>query len=111
MTAVRDLAPVIAVATLDMHAFTVMEHVGYVVMGRWARANVQCACRNTMVRPHDMPVGMAVRVAPMMGVGMTMRNAVAVVHVVGLETPTPAVVVPRVSHRMRRCDRRQSKSE
>ena len=32
MTAVRDLAPVIAVATLDMHAFTVMQHVGYVVM-------------------------------------------------------------------------------
>lgn len=111
MSTVRDLTPVVALAALNVNAVTVVQNVGYMMMGRRTGTDIQCAGGNTMVRPHDMTVGMAVRVAPMMGVGMTMRNAVAVVHVVGLETPSPAVVVPGVGHRMRRCDRRQSKSE
>ena len=107
----RDLTPVVAVAALDMNASAVVQDMGYMMMRRGAGPDIQRTGGNAVVRAHDVTMGMAVRMTPVVGVSMTMRNTVAVMDMVRLETPTPTVVVPTIGHRVRRCDGRKGQSE
>lgn len=101
MTAMGNLAPVGALTALNMHVLAMVQNVSDVMMRRRAGPHVQRAGRHRVVRTLQVTMGVAVRLTAVVTVAMAVRNAVAVVDVVGLKAPSPPVVVPRVSNGVR----------